>query len=90
LPESGRPSVALTGAISGRAIARDIFLDGNTFRGNLGVGHAPFVGSGELGLELRYRAISLAYRAVTSTRAYAGGPEWHPWSSMVGGVTFDR
>jgi hypothetical protein len=88
LPEEGRASVALTAGVSGRAVARDIFLDGNTFRGNLSVGHEPFVGTGELGLELRYRAISLAYRAVTATRAYDGGPKWHPWSSMVAGVTF--
>jgi hypothetical protein len=27
---------------------------------------------------------------VSDTRAYAAGPKWHPWASMVGGVTFDR
>jgi hypothetical protein len=90
LPEDGGASVALVGGISGRAVARDLFLDGNTFRDGPRVGHEPFVGSGELGIELRYRALSLAYRAVSDTRAYAAGPRWHPWASMVGGVTFDR
>ena len=54
------------------------------------VGHEPFVQSGEAGVELRYRAFSLTYRAVSSTRAYVVGPKWHPWASIVGSVTFDR
>jgi hypothetical protein len=90
LPESEHASIALVGGISGQAVARNLFLDGNTFHGGPRVGHEPFVGSGELGVELRYRALNLAYRAVSDTRAYAAGPRWHPWASMVGGVTFDR
>lgn len=90
LPDAGGTSVALVAGISGQAVARNLFLDGNTFENGPRVGHEPFVGSGELGLEFRYRAFSLAYRAVSDTRAYAAGPMWHPWASMVGGVTFDR
>jgi lipid A 3-O-deacylase len=90
LPTVGGASVALVGGISGQAVARNLFLDGNTFHTGPRVGHEPFVGSGELGLEVRYRAFNLAYRAVSDTRAYSAGPRWHPWASMVGGVTFDR
>jgi hypothetical protein len=90
LPEADATSLSLVGGVSGQAVARNLFLDGNTFHTSPHVGHEPFVGSGELGIELRYRALSLAYRAVSDTRAYAGGPRWHPWASMVGGVTFDR
>lgn len=90
LPGNGPFEIALTAGASGRAIARDLFLDGNTFHADRDVGHEPFVGSGELGLQLRVRWLSLAYRAVNDTRSYANGPKWHPWASMVGGVTFER
>jgi hypothetical protein len=74
---------------SGRAVARDLFLDGNTYQDGPRVGHEPFVESGEAGFEFHMRGISLAYRAVTDSRAYGGGPRWHPWASMVGGVTLE-
>ena len=90
LPDKGPVSIAVVAGASGRAIARDLFLDGNTFRENHDVGHETFVGSGELGLELRVSRFLLAYRAVNDTRSYANGPKWHPWASMVGGITFDR
>jgi lipid A 3-O-deacylase len=90
LPETNGVSLALLGGISGQAVAHNLFLDGNTFQSGPRVGHETFVGSGEAGVELRYRALSLSYRAVSDSRAYAGGPRWHPWASMVGGVTFDR
>ena len=90
LPREGPLELTLTGGISARAVARDLFLDGNTFRDGPHVGHEIFVGSGELGLQMRFRALSLAYRAVNDTRSYAAGPKWHPWASIVGGVTFGR
>jgi lipid A 3-O-deacylase len=83
-------SVALVAGISGEAVARNIFLDGNTFQTGPRVGHEPFVGSGEIGLQLRYHVLSLTYRAVSDSRAYTGGPQWHPWASIVAGVTVDR
>ena len=91
LPTNAPWSIALIAGASGRAVARDLFLDGNTFRRKANdVGHETFVGAGELGIELHVRGLMLGYRAVSDTRAYANGPKWHPWASMVGGVTFDR
>lgn len=90
LPSAGPAELAITAGIAGRAVARDLFLDGNTFSDGPRVGHKPFVGSGELGLELRVRRVFVAYRAVNDTRSYANGPRWHPWASMIGGITFDR
>jgi lipid A 3-O-deacylase len=90
LPADGPWTLALVAGTSGRAVARDLFLDGNTFRADHDVGHETFVGSGDVGVELRFRRLLLAYRAVNDTRAYANGPRWHPWASMVGGITFDR
>ena len=90
LPRDGPLEIALTGGVSARAVARDLFLDGNTFRDGPHVGHEVFVGSGEIAVLIRFRALSLAYRAVNDTRSYAAGPKWHPWASIVGGVTFGR
>lgn len=90
LPRPRRSSIVIFAGASSRAVARDIFLDGNTLRPSMRVGHEPLVNAGEAGIELRVRAISLTYRAVSQTRSYARGPNWHPWSSIVGAVTFDR
>jgi lipid A 3-O-deacylase len=90
LPHSNALGITLVSGLSARAVARDIFLDGNTIDKSTRVGHDPIVKSAEAGIELRYRALNLSYRAVSSTRAYGGGPKWHPWASIVGGVTFDR
>jgi hypothetical protein len=90
LPERVPFSVAVTTGVSARAVARDIFLDGNTLRPEYRVGHEPVVESGQLGVEVRVSILSLSYRAVSESRAYAAGPAWHPWGSIVGRVTFDR
>jgi hypothetical protein len=90
LPESVPVSMTLLAGVSGRAVLRDIFLDGNTVSPDYRVGHNVGVGAGEVGVEIRYRALMAAYRVVDETRAYAAGPQWHPWGSLVAGVTFDR
>ena len=72
---------------SARAVARDLFLDGNTLQDGPRVGHEALVESGEVGFELHVRGLALGYRAVADSRAYTGGPRWHPWGSMTGSVT---
>ncbi len=64
LPQSVPFSMTLTASASGRAVLRDIFLDGNTVRPAYRVGHNVGVGTGEIGVELRVRALMLAYRVV--------------------------
>lgn len=83
-------SLAFLGGASEHAIARDIFLDGNTFSSGRRIAHKPLVTSAEAGIEMRYQWLTLMYRVQSDSRAYALGPAWHPWASMVGGVTFDR
>jgi hypothetical protein len=90
LPETPKLRVAILAGASEKAVARDLFLDGNTFPSGEHVGHEPFVTSGELSVELRYQWLMLTYRAQSDSRAYSRGPVWHPWASLVGGVTFDR
>ena len=90
LPERPSTGVFIDAGISGQAVARNLFLDGNTFTAGPRVGHEPFVGKGELAIGFRFRALSLEYRAVNETRAYSAGPKWHPWASMVGRVTLGQ
>jgi len=90
LPDAARPEIALSGGAWGRGVARDIFVDGNTFRDGPSVGHRPFVAGGDVGLDLRYGPVSVGYRVTAESRAYDRAPMWHPWASIVGAVTFDR
>jgi lipid A 3-O-deacylase len=90
MPSTAPVSATIIAGVTERGVLRDLFLDGNTVRPDYRVGHEPFVGAGELGLELRMWHLSTAYRVVTQTRSYVGGPRWHPWASLVAGLTFDR
>jgi hypothetical protein len=76
--------------VSARAVARNLFLDGNTFESGPRVGHEPFVESGEVGFEFHARGIALGYRAVSDSRQYAAGPKWHPWGSLVASITLGQ
>ncbi len=90
LPTRGATSLVFFAGVTGRAVAHDIFLDGNTFVASPSVERRPFTGYGEAGAELRVRWLTLGYRAVSDYRSYVTGPEWHAWGSMTGGVTFSR
>ncbi|HXT14836.1 MAG TPA: lipid A deacylase LpxR family protein [Gemmatimonadaceae bacterium] len=90
LVEANRFALTLSAGASGQAVARNLFLDGNTFKRSVHVGHEPFVLSGNAGIELRYEEFTLGYRAQSDSRAYALGPKWHPWATLVGGVSVDR
>ena len=87
LPPTRDAGFDILAGVSERAIARDLFLDGNTFQDGPRVGHETFVTSGELGFELHARGLSLGYRAVSDSRSFRAGPRWHPWGSLVGSVT---
>ncbi len=86
LPTTAHGELSLLAGAYGRAVIRDIFLDGNSFTSSPRVGHEPFIGGGEAGVTLRYGIFEATYRVVSETRAWSGGPTWHPWSSLVGSV----
>lgn len=60
----------LFASAEGRAVARDIFLDGNTFRDSLHVDKRPFVADFQLGAVVRWDNIELTYTYVTRTEEY--------------------
>lgn len=60
--------------LDGRAVAQNIFLDGNTFRDSRSVDKEPFVGDLQLGFALTWRSARLSYAHVFRTREYSGQP----------------
>ncbi len=70
----------------GRAIARSIFLDGNTFGSSMSVHRAPFVGETQLGFGARWRSIGLRYLFSYTTRQFRERPDAHRYGSI--GLSF--
>jgi lipid A 3-O-deacylase len=60
------------GGVEGRAVARNIFLDGNTFRDSPSVGKEWLVGGVQAGVALTAGNMRLAYTHVLRTREFSG------------------
>jgi hypothetical protein len=54
----------------GRAVARDIFLDGNTFQSSQRVHRIPLVGETQLGLGLRHGSLGARYTFSYTTHQF--------------------
>lgn len=86
LPMRVRPSAAGSGSfdnvrgwswsafagVYGQGVARNIFLDGSTWRSSLSVDKKPFVGDMQAGIALRLRAIELSYTYVLRGEEFYG------------------
>jgi hypothetical protein len=92
LPVAGAGDIEVYGSVGAgvRAVARDLFLDGNTGSGKGGVGHEPFVPMLDWGVGARVRWLSVFYGSTRVGRAYAAAPASHTWSSMTAAVTLVR
>lgn len=60
----------LFAGIDGRVVARNIFLDGNSFRDSRSVDKYPLVGDLQFGLVLDWRDVRLSYTHVLRTREF--------------------
>lgn len=58
------------GGLDGRAVARNIFLDGNTFRDSLDVDKKHFVGDANIGVAFTIHGTRLAYTLNYRTKEY--------------------
>lgn len=58
--------------LEGRAIARDIFLDGNSWKASHSVNKRPFVGTLQAGIAVSYRDWRLAYTQNWRSREFDG------------------
>jgi hypothetical protein len=70
----------------GEAVARNIFLDGNTDGNSLRVTHRPFVGEAQAGLAITYRGVRFTYTQVLRTPEFYERDRWEQFGSI--NVTF--
>ncbi len=70
-----KPNWYLFGGVEGRAVARDIFLDGNTFRDSHRVSREPFVGDVQFGVAVHVKRTRIALSNVYRTREFKGQDE---------------
>jgi len=69
-------------AVEGRAVARDIFLDGNTFASSHGVDKKNLVADFQLGAVLLIDGIRISYTHVFRTREFDLQPANHEFSGV--------
>lgn len=83
---SGRwPVINLLAGVEGRLVARNLFLDGNSFTAGRGVDKEPLVGDAIAGVALRWRGVRLSLRHVWRSREFA----LQRGIQRFGGVTLD-
>jgi lipid A 3-O-deacylase len=78
----------LFAGVEGRAVARNIFLDGNTFRDSASVDKENFVGSAQLGMAITYDDARLAYTHVFNTREFETQQEPNQYGAVTLSVRF--
>lgn len=86
--KSPRWGVALFGGIDGRAVGRNIFLDGNTFRHSHSVDKEPVVADLKTGLNLQIRCLDFTAAYVYRTREFRTQPELNQFGSLSVGIRF--
>lgn len=73
----------LFAGLDGRAVARNIFLDGNTFKDSPSIDKEYFVGDASAGLALTWDDIRVSYSMTYRTHEYEGQPD----NTLFGGVS---
>lgn len=72
----------------GRAVARNIFLDGNTFRDSHSVDKKPFVADLSLGFAVNWRNSKLSYAYIYRTCEFKGQPDEQIFGSITLSIFF--
>lgn len=72
----------------GRAVAHNIFLDGNTFADSHSVDREPLVGEVSAGISFNYRDIKLTYAYAWQTREFRGQEEGQTFGSITLNIPF--
>lgn len=69
--------------VDGRAVARDIFLDGSTFRDSRSVDRKPLVADVQVGVTFAWHDLRLGYVHVLRTREYYGQPKLQDFGALT-------
>ena len=71
------------------AVARDIFLDGNTFASSRSVDSKPLVAQTTVGLMARYKSFYAGWSQSYQTEQYETQPGGQAWGTILFGCSFD-
>lgn len=74
---------SLFAGVDGRAVARNLFLDGNTFRDSLSVDKKALVGDAEFGAALEYGNLQIAATYVWRSREYETRGDAHRFGTLA-------
>ena len=74
--------------VDGRAVARNIFLDGNTNGSGPSVGHSPFVADVSVGAAVNFKNTKLAYALVYRSREFSNQEEAQVFGTVSLNWTF--
>jgi len=74
--------------VDGRAIARNSFLDGNTWRDSHSVDKKNFVADISFGMSVVYRTVKVTYTHVYRTEEFIGQDDGQVFGSLMVAVTF--
>lgn len=72
----------LFAGIEVRAVARNIFLDGNTFRDSRSVDKEHLVGDFQWGAALTFETFRISYTHVSRSKEFEEGPESHQFGAL--------
>jgi len=72
----------LFAGIGGRAIARNIFLDGNTWVDSASVDRRPWVGEAQAGLVLQYEQVQISYTYIVRSEEFDGQRAPHEFAAV--------
>lgn len=75
-------------SLDARYVARDIFLDGNTWRDSHSVERKPWVGDAAYGIAATYGRWKLSYARVSRTRQFEQQTDNHNYGSLAVSYTF--
>lgn len=76
------------GGLEGQAVARNIFLDGNTFSSSRDVDKNPFVGGAQVGLALTFPVARIAYTHVFRTKEFETQRSANQYGAVTVSVRF--
>jgi hypothetical protein len=76
------------GAVNGRAVARDIFLDGNTFTDSHSIDKNYFVADIAAGLAVNYKRFIMTWTQVMRSKEFKGQEDEHSFGAIAVSYSF--
>ncbi len=78
-----KPTIYLFGAVNGKYVLHDIFLDGNTFTDSHSIDKKAFVADFAAGISIGHHNLMLTYANVTRTKEFVGQDDVHHFGSLT-------